>query len=204
MLVPWFNYNVVMSMEVIKLKSASLFSKLSLKLENNKRIKWIIYALLVVAVLAIFISSIGSSVRVGGQTDTTSKPADNNELQAYTEKLESRLEFILAGMSGVGRVRVMITFDGTEEAILASDEQSSENESGTSKSKRPSILSTSSGEETIVLKELLPKVCGVVVVAEGARDVSVNMDIVSAVSTVLGIKQSNVQVFEMNEKVDWD
>ena len=186
------------------MKSASLFSKLSLKLENNKRIKWIIYALLVVAVLAIFISSIGSSVRVGGQTDTTSKPADNNELQAYTEKLESRLEFILAGMSGVGRVRVMITFDGTEEAILASDEQSSENESGTSKSKRPSILSTSSGEETIVLKELLPKVCGVVVVAEGARDVSVNMDIVSAVSTVLGIKQSNVQVFEMNEKVDWD
>lgn len=193
-----------MSMEVIKLKSASLFSKLSLKLENNKRIKWIIYALLVVAVLAIFISSIGSSVRVGGQTDTTSKPADNNELQAYTEKLESRLEFILAGMSGVGRVRVMITFDGTEEAILASDEQSSENESGISKSKRPSILSTSSGEEAIVLKELLPKVCGVVVVAEGARDVAVNMDIVSAVSTVLGIKQSNVQVFEMNENVDWD
>ena len=66
------------------------------------------------------------------------------------------------------------------------------------------MLSTSSGEEAIVLKELLPKVCGVVVVAEGARDVTVNMDIVSAVSTVLGIKQSNVQVFEMNEKVDWD
>lgn len=190
--------------EVIKLKSASLFSKLSLKLENNKKIKWVIYVLLIAAVVVIFISSIDNSVRVSGQPDSTSKPDDNNELQAYTEKLESRLEFILAGMSGVGRVRVMITFDGTEETVLASDEQSSENESGTSKSKRPSMLSTASGEEAIVLKELLPKVCGVVVVAEGARDVAVNMNIVSAVSTVLGIKQSNVQVFEMNEKVDWD
>lgn len=198
------NYNVVMDTEVIKLKGASLFSKLSLKLENNKRIKWIIYTLLVVAALAIFISSIGSSVRVRGQPDATSKPSDSNELQAYTERLESRLESILAGMSGVGRVRVMITFDGTEESILASDEQSSESESGTSKSKRPSMLSTASGEEAIVLKELLPKVCGVVVVAEGARNVSVNMDIVSAVSTVLGIKQSNVQVFEMNENIDWN
>lgn len=186
------------------MKSASLFSKLALKLENNKKIKWVIYVLLIFAVLVIFISSIGSSVRVSGQPDSTSKPAENDELQAYTEKLESRLESILAGMSGVGRVRVMITFDGTEETVLASDEQSSENESGTSKSKRPSMLSTSSGEEAIVLKELLPKVCGVVVVAEGARDVAVNMDIVSAVSTVLGIKQSNVQVFEMNEKADWD
>lgn len=190
--------------EVIKLKSTSLFSKLSLKLENNKKIKWVVYALLVTAVIVIFVSSIDSSVRVSGQPDLTSRPADNTELQAYTEKLESRLEAILAGMSGVGRVKVMITFDGTEEAVIASDEQSSENESGTSKSKRPSMLSTSSGEEAIVLKELLPKVCGVVVVAEGARDVTVNMDIVSAVSTVLGIKQSNVQVFEMNEKVDWD
>lgn len=190
--------------EVIKLKSASLFSKLSLKLENNKKIKWVVYALLVTAVIVIFVSSIDSSVRVSGQPDLTSRPTDNTELQAYTEKLESRLEAILAGMSGVGRVKVMITFDGTEEAVIASDEQSSENESGTSKSKRPSMLSTSSGEEAIVLKELLPKVCGVVVVAEGARDVTVNMDIVSAVSTVLGIKQSNVQVFEMNEKVDWD
>lgn len=186
------------------MKSTSLFSKLSLKLENNKKIKWVVYALLVTAVIVIFVSSIDSSVRVSGQPDLTSRPADNTELQAYTEKLESRLEAILAGMSGVGRVKVMITFDGTEEAVIASDEQSSENESGTSKSKRPSMLSTSSGEEAIVLKELLPKVCGVVVVAEGARDVTVNMDIVSAVSTVLGIKQSNVQVFEMNEKVDWD
>lgn len=188
------------------MKSASLFSKLALKLENNKKIKWVIYALLVVAVIVIFVSSIDNSIRVSGNLDSNIKSSDNdnNELQAYTEKLESRLELILAGIKGVGRVRVMLTFDGTEETILASDEQSSESENGISKSKKPSILSTSSGEEAIVLKELLPKVCGVVVVAEGASDVAVKMDIVSAVSTVLGIKQSNVQVFEMNENVNWD
>ena len=96
------------------MKSASLFSKLSLKLENNKKIKWVVYALLVTAVIVIFVSSIDSSVRVSGQPDLTSRPTDNTELQAYTEKLESRLEAILAGMRGVGRVKVMITFDGTE------------------------------------------------------------------------------------------
>ena len=46
----------------------------------------------------------------------------------------------------------------------------------------------------------MPTVCGVIVVAEGAGDVAVQLDIISAVSTVLGIKQGKVQVFEMNTK----
>lgn len=186
------------------MKEAALFSKLSFRLENNKKLKWTIYALLIVAAIIIFLSSIGGMINRETESHATSKETDKTDLQIYNEKLELRLESILAGMRGVGRVKVMITFDSTEEMIVASDEQISENENGSSKSKRPSTVTSSSGEEAIVLKELLPKICGVIVIAEGAGDIAVNMDIVAAVSTVLGIKQSNVQVFEMNKKTDWN
>ena len=103
-------------------------------------------------------------------------------------------------MRGVGRVQVMLVLDSRAETVIASEEQSSKTDSGTTRSIKPSTVSSSSGEEPIILTELMPTVCGVIVVAEGAGDVSVQLDIISAVSTVLGIKQGKVQVFEMNSK----
>ncbi len=183
------------------MKDSALFSKLLIKLENNKKFKWIAYAVLILAALLIFISSIKASWGKSTiQTTPTDPQGGQTDIQTYTERLEARLESILSGMQGVGKVRVMIMLDGTEETVVASEEQSSENENGTSKYTKPSIISSSMGDEAIVLKELLPKVGGVLVVAEGAGDISVSLDIMSAVSTVLGINQNNVQVFEMNEK----
>ncbi len=42
-----------------------------------------------------------------------------------------------------------------------------------------------------------PEIKGVIVIAEGARDVRVKLDLIRAVQTALGISPQQVEVFEM-------
>ncbi len=100
-------------------------------------------------------------------------------------------------MAGVGRVKVMLTLDSTEEQILATNSRNQTAQSGSSEETRPATVNTGGGENPIVLTEKLPKVRGVIVSAEGAGNFSVRMNIITAVSTVLGIDQSRVEVFVM-------
>ena len=58
-------------------------------------------------------------------------------------------------------------------------------------------MSTSGGAETIVLTEIEPTIRGVIVIAEGAADVSVRLKLQNAVITVLGITAERIDVFEM-------
>ena len=51
--------------------------------------------------------------------------------------------------------------------------------------------------EAVVLMERQPTVRGVIVVAQGAADISVRMKLQSAVQAVLGVEASRVEVLEM-------
>ena len=46
--------------------------------------------------------------------------------------------------------------------------------------------------------EKKPKIRGVIVVAEGASDIGVKLNLYNAVQTVLQVEASKVDVFEMN------
>lgn len=46
----------------------------------------------------------------------------------------------------------------------------------------------------------MPKIRGVIVIAEGAADISVRFSLAAAVSTVLGIDENSVEVFAMLPK----
>ena len=179
------------------MKKESPLSLLSKKMEQNKIVKYCVYGALFLCVIIIFISSLSSKApaKSNGSAETAQQ---NSAAKSDTEKLEARLEEILSGMRGVGKVRVMVVFEGTEEVVIASDESESKTESGSSKTSRPATVTNSGSEAPIVVTEENPKVVGVIVVAEGAGDIGVNYNIVSAVSTVLGINKNKVQAFEMN------
>jgi hypothetical protein len=51
-----------------------------------------------------------------------------------------------------------------------------------------------------VLKEKTPEIKGVIVTAEGAGDISVRMNILKAVETLLNIPADKVDVFKMQSK----
>ena len=57
------------------------------------------------------------------------------------------------------------------------------------------IIITQNGEETpLVLMEILPVVKGVVVVAEGAKDVGVKLQLLEAVQALLSLSSGNIQI----------
>ena len=130
-------------------------------------------------------------------------------LEDILRELESRLEGILGTIRGAGKVRVMITYDTSSRLVpaMSTDVQSGTTENTSTggqsvsetrtESSRPATISGSGGTETIVLTEIEPTVRGVIVIAEGAADVSVRVKLSNAVMTVLGISADRIEVFEM-------
>ena len=179
----------------------SIFAVLAEALEKNKKLRTILYAVLIILALAIFLTS----GLFGGGKNTNKSSGRTEEEQtgefSNTEEarmLEARLEDILSQMQNAGQVRVMVTFDNAQEKVIAADEQKSSGSSGISEASRPVKTSGSGGESPIILTERMPKIRGVIVIAEGAADISVRFSLAAAVSTVLG----NCCVMEhgMNEK----
>ena len=54
------------------------------------------------------------------------------------------------------------------------------------------------GNKTLITsKSVMPKVEGAIVIAEGAKNINIKTDIIKAVSSVTGLAEYKVQVFEM-------
>ena len=62
---------------------------------------------------------------------------------------------------------------------------------------QPATVTGEEGQEAIVLYEKEPQVRGVLVVAEGAGDPSVRLDLQRAVQAVTGAPLKAIEVFEM-------
>ena len=115
---------------------------------------------------------------------------------------------MLSCIRGAGRVDVMITYDSGPEIVPAMSTNVNSTGSETSEGSRssssqqstestePATVSGSGGNEPIVLKEIEPVVRGVIVVAEGAADIEVRLDLQRAVRAVLDIPLSRIEVFE--------
>lgn len=132
-------------------------------------------------------------------------PADNAETVQMPDE-ETRLAQILSQIDGAGQVQVMITYASGPEIVPASvsqintsQQQNGEDSSShTSSSRSEPAASTQDG--TVVLKELSPQIKGVMVIARGADDLSVKMDLLQATVTVLQIDPSQVDVFTMRKE----
>ena len=73
----------------------------------------------------------------------------------------------------------------------------SKNSETVTESKTLVTFKNDNGEEALVIVENEPKVKGVIVVAQGADNVNVKLDLQKAVETILQIKSSQVEIFVM-------
>lgn len=132
------------------------------------------------------------------------KDVSNNSYRTtmqYCAELEAKLQSVLSNIRGAGEVDVMITVDGSPELIYASDvdEKVSSNSSGTttsSTSSSPIIINVGGNSNALILTESLPQVKGVIIVSSGAGNVSVKLDILNAVSTLLDISTDKISVLK--------
>lgn len=165
-----------------------------MKMKGNKRLELGIYGGLALLCLLLCLP--------GRQTDSDTViqplPAASGE-----DELEQRLMDTLSCVRGAGKVKVMITYDTGAELVpaMSTDVTSSVSEAGENQMRTESsspVTAYRNGEnEAIVLMEKEPTVRGVIVVAQGAADVSVRLKLQAAVQAVLGVEASRVEVLEM-------
>ena len=133
--------------------------------------------------------------------------------QEYLEKTEARLERLLSGVQGVGKVSVMLTLEHGVEYRYARDEKLSQNSTTTYSSGIPQrleeeqeqeqsylLVDYSGGRRPLVLTELPPRIQGVVVVCEGAGSAPVASRVIDVVTTSLGITSLQVCVVQSANK----
>ena len=75
--------------------------------------------------------------------------------------------------------------------------------SGSRESSESTVFSQSDGDETpFVNKEILPKIDGVLIVAEGGADASVRKNISEAVEALFGLDAHKIKIVKMKTKGD--
>ena len=170
------------------------FKSFNLKKIGGLKTLIIIFILLVVAIL-LYDYSWGSET---SNVDESQDIGYTTSLQ-YIEEIENKLMEVIGGIRNAGKVRVMISINSSPELKVAEtkEEKTVTTSSGTTMvvTSEPIIVEVDGKETPLILKETLPTINGVIVVSSGANDVKVKLDIVTAVSTVLGISPNKIEVF---------
>jgi stage III sporulation protein AG len=174
------------------------------KLKKNKKLELTVYVVLGAFVLLIYLSSLNTPAKNSDYLSQTAQ-VTMQSTQDSVKEIEERLEKTLMQIRGAGNVTVMITYETSKEIVPAlsvtSQSSSQVGDSSTNHSqndtKSPATVSQGGDEAPIVLTEIQPKVRGVIVIAEGAADLTVRMNLMHAVQTVLGVDAANIEVFEM-------
>ncbi len=127
---------------------------------------------------------------------------------SYEEKLTVELESILSEVDGAGDVKCMITFADTTETVYATDfvedtssvveRDSQSGERTTTKGNRDEKVVFLGDSEPVVVKELLPKVEGIVIVAQGGENVNIRKQFTDVATSLLDVEAHKVQILKMN------
>lgn len=127
-----------------------------------------------------------------GNSDTnvkTDKVADNITVQ---------LEKTLSQVEGAGKVKVLINYSQSGEKILAYDMESNINEKDNGKENNSKSEVVYDGNKMpVILKEYMPKVEGVIIVAQGGNIEGVKKQLISGTVALLGIDSHKIEVLKM-------
>ncbi len=155
------------------------------KLKSNKLLQKIIIILLAVIVLVIFFVSTFSK--------NDSQEVENQTVDTFVSSLENRLSKTLSAVEGAGKVSVVITVESGMETVLAMKTTITETSKGVEKVETPILVNG----KTVVLRENYPKIVGVLIVAEGAKSISVLSKIQQATVSLLDIELNQIEILTM-------
>lgn len=187
----------------------SAVSKLNDFTKNPKFVR-IIIVLGLVGIGLILLSGLLPD-KTNDEDNQTNSQVAYVSLAQYENNLEQSLADIISSIDGAGKTRVMLTMDSTVEQVYATDKTMSQKDmvnSGedTETNKDTSANSTyitvelSDGtQQTVLLKEIQPRVRGALVVCNGGDNSVVKEKIVDAVTKALDISSSRVSVAGLSQ-----
>lgn len=166
------------------LKITDLFKKGVDKMKNNKKSRCFFAIIVALAIVLFFCSFEFSSTKNTQTADVVSE---------YATELENKLSKVLSEVDGAGKVSVAITVESGMETVIAMKTTQTTTENGTEIVETPILVNG----KTVVLKENYPKVVGVVIVCEGAKNISVLNKIQQATVSLLNVKSEKIEILTM-------
>lgn len=135
---------------------------------------------------------------VPSTADGKSKTNTSTDYESYVSSLESRTQNIISSIDGVGKCRVMITLEQTDESVFAKNTDESSQNGNFSKKSEYVLYENANNDEPILVKQYFPKVYGVVIVCQGGDDTAVRERVISSVSALYDIPYSKISVSKLN------
>lgn len=132
----------------------------------------------------------------------TDEKISNTNSAEYIQQTESRLEETLQKINGAGKVTVFINLDSGGEKVLAADKKTKENIKETDENSDKDyeteeniVLSgQSSTQGPYITEELFPKPSGILVIAEGAGNEKIRLEIYESVKAIFGLPANRIKV----------
>jgi len=164
-------------------------------LNSSKKIKIITIVVLFIVILFIFSSSF-----LDGKSNENSEPKNTIvSSKSYAENTEERLKNILINVNGIDNVKVFIYTESSEEVVYLKDTETikSNSDNGNSQSKETTVVNKNGTfSSAVVVVTKYPKIQGVLIVAHGVSDVKLKLKIIDAISCVLSIAPTSIEVLE--------
>lgn len=161
-------------------------------MKNNKDNKKPLKKLKIEYVLAVIIIAVVVGIFLFGNFNLSIFGSQNTTAN-YESELELKLENTIKNVQGAGKVSVVITTDGSSsEEVLKESVTTYEN--GVKTTKENVVMVNG---KPYVIKTNAPKVVGVVVVCQGANDLSVKLAITEILTTTLNVDCDNIRILKM-------
>lgn len=158
--------------------------KLFNTVKTNKKVQYLVVAILVlIAVITLIFSYLPKN---------NAEKVDDS-ISLYVSSLEKRLSDTLSKVDGAGNVSVVITVESGMETVLATKTTEKQTSSGVEKETSPIIING----KPVVIKEKYPKVIGVLIVAQGAKNISVMQKLQQATVSLLDINLNQIEILSM-------
>lgn len=183
--------------------------------KGKKKTENLVVLLILLIVVVIAINYIWSGDSKKNVTNELQERQSNEVMQVSSnisqDNLEKKLENILSKISGVGTVRVLITYSESSTLIPVYDENikssnTTENDDSggtrtieeTDNQKQVIYKENTDGSKEPVTKSVIqPKIEGAIVTATGADNATVKAKIIQAMEAATGLATHKIQVFEM-------
>ena len=178
---------------------------------GKKNIANLVIMLIVGVVLLLVSAHFASSDDEPEHIPQAISQPDIADIAIREQSLADELAEILSLVAGAGQVRVMLTYASTPELVVAQNHEqttATTTESDTQGGERNienrqysiqhvMVRQQDGSDAPLILSEHLPRIGGVIIVAEGGGSIEVAAALTRAAHTVLGIAPHQVQVFQM-------
>lgn len=162
------------------------------RIKKVKHIEIYLAVGLAVVVACIYFNTMKPTTKDKNQNAQIDKISSTFETSSeYIDYLENKLESVITRVKGVEEVEVVLTLEKGFEYVYATEEETKTTSNGTSITSSSVVMVDG---QPVIKEEIYPVVKGIVVIASGASDINVKMNIISIIQTVVDVENSKINI----------